>query len=148
MRGIEFRRESDIVAPLKKLFNNINLDEYDWVVLENEIVRNNKDLYLPEEMDGTQFGELINNGQDDMIIFLNIQAYPKNSKHKEIPNFIDFVNSECEIIFLIVDLYEVEIYAKNKNLLFQFIENADQCSCTGIKIKTDIDDGRTRLSIW
>ena len=147
MRGVEFKRTSDVEAPLSKLFNKINLEEYNWVVLENEIVRNNVNLDLPDVIYGEQFKEVLF-GQNDMIIFLNIQAYPKNSNPAEIANYNDYLNSECEIVFLITDLYWVEVYAKNKNILYQFIENGDQCLCKDNKIRTDQQDGRTRFTIW
>lgn len=71
------------------------------------------------------------------IFLLNMQAYPKEAKISEYKGIRSFLSSECEMIILIYDVSFVDIYAKDKNFLMQFIENAEKCGCIEIIIKTD-----------
>jgi Protein of unknown function (DUF2691). len=145
LRGIEFRFPDSHDFNLDRLFRHINLDNYDWYICEHEIIKDDKNMAISEFIDSKGFNEIIS--EESLIILVNIQAYPKGAERITLEVYEDFKNSACEIIFLITDVNFVEIYAKNKGIIMQFIENAVQCGCENILIKTDKDDGRTRLSV-
>lgn len=145
MRGIECMAPSGYDAKLKHLLNNIPLTDYDWYISETEIIRDDKNQIWPLKMNGHELQNHLE--ESNLVIFINMQAYPKGANTSELNVYEDFLNSTCEIIILIYDVRFVEIYVKDKSLIMKFIENMEKCGCTQITIKTDKDDTRTRLSV-
>ena len=72
-----------------------------------------------------------------LIISVNIQAYPSHKTKKHVVTYEDFQNSDCELMLLITDVKYVEVYAKSKSVIMNIIENAENCGCSEITIKTD-----------
>ena len=146
MRGIEFQFNDGYGYILDKLLLNIPIENYDWYVYENEIIANGTNLCVPNILSSHELKKFI--VQDSYYVyFLNLQAYPKGSQNNSIKTFEDFLNSSCEIVFLVNDGMYIEIYAKNHNLILQFIKNAEDIGSENIFIKTDKNDGRTKLSV-
>lgn len=79
---------------------------------------------------------------------MNLQAYPIDAHWQPIKTYEDFFLSDCAIIILVVDGRYVEIYAKSDELILQFIKNAVKLKGVNITIKTDYDDGRTRMNVY
>jgi len=146
MRGIEFQNQEAYGKILDDLFRGIPFEKYDWYIYEDEIHGDSLCKELPQKVNGEQFQQAIRDSEY-MVNFINVQVYPKGAKISKLEVYEDFVNSECEIVFLIADVYYMDIYVKDKELLSIFIENAKRCNSENIIIKTDDNDDRTALSV-
>lgn len=138
--------ECNFKGTLEQFFKKISLDNYDWYVFEDEIIFNNNNFHPPVCMDGNG---LKNNllHQDNMIVFINLQAYPKGFKPVKIRTYKDFVDSPCQFILLVSDKMCWEVYAKDSVMLDQIIVNVKRFGCTDFSVKTVETDGRTVMSV-
>ena len=135
---------------LDELFRNIEINDYEWYIDEYEIIKEEneqcKNMHFSSHLKEDEFLKLIHE-PSCLIISVNIQAYPSHKTKKHVVTYEDFQNSDCELMLLITDVKYVEVYAKSKSVIMNIIENAENCGCSEITIKTDKEDGRTRLSV-
>ncbi|TYR81408.1 DUF2691 family protein [Priestia megaterium] len=61
---------------------------------------------------------------------------------------MEFLNSNCELVLLIIDSTYCTIYCKGANLLNQLYKNAQQHKFKSVAYVTDKNDCRSRLSVW
>lgn len=151
IRGLELRLHRSELNAVYHLLSNISISNTDIYVCEEEIIIDDKaNYYFPNKVSGNQFLSIINRSNYNNLytISINTQIYPANATKNDINTYEDFLNSDCEIIFLLYDVDYVEIYVKSEAHLLQFIKNADAIGCPSITIKTDLNDGRTRMSVW
>ena len=150
MRGIEFRSPGGYSKILEKLLQNISLEDYEWYASEIDVLQNEDEktntLIFPTHMTGDKLKSILSKSEY-LINFINLQAYPIGARTRNIMVYEDFLNSSCEIIILIADVTFVEIYVKEREMMCCFIKNAERSGCTNISIKTDLNDGRTKLSV-
>lgn len=122
MIGIRFEIPNKYGMFLKKIFENVNLSDYYWNIIDEEI------LFLDEfSLDKEQysFDEMSVILEKNMyLIFGNIQLTKSCNEVSMIKSYTDFVKSECEILILIVDSSYVDIYSKKKDILVKINENA------------------------
>lgn len=149
IRGIEFKINIQHKDILNEILKAISLDDYDFYISEDEVICNNGkvQMQIPKKGDGKLFKNLAIY-IPYYVDFINLRAYKKGQENDQINNYTQFINSECQFTILIVDGQYLEIYAKSDNLILQFIKNAVQLKGEEIKIKTDYDDGRVRMSVW
>ena len=147
MRGIEFVTDVGYGDVLNRLFAGILLDNYEFNISEAEILSDFKLPDISSKID-VRFFERLKMCASYYVLFVNIQAYRKGEKQQKINTYAEFLESACQFIILVADGCYFEIYAKDKQLLMQLIENAITLDAKDIKIKTDYDDGRTRMSVW
>lgn len=149
IRGIEFKINIQHKDILNEILKDISLDDYDFYISEDEVICNNGkvQMQIPKKGDGKLFKNLAIY-IPYYVDFINLRAYKKGQENDQINNYTQFINSECQFTILIVDGQYLEIYAKSDNLILQFIKNAVQLKGEEIKIKTDYDDGRVRMSVW
>ncbi len=148
MRGLEFHCNDEQSALLAALFDHIELDLFTFLIPESEVLKPEIiPIRIPNQISGKEFANIIKNGPY-WIYNINIQAYPIHAQPKLVLEYADYMNSNCELVLFIVDRFYGELYVKDKYLLMQFIENLEAAACTNIQIKTDLEDGRTRFSVW
>lgn len=150
IRGIEFLRTESYDRFLYDMFQNIPLEKYDLYIRDIDIAMGNesiKDIELPECMRGEDFLKAVDE-KSYLTIFIDITAYPKGTQKEELEVYEDFLDSKCEIVFLVCDVEYVEIYTKDDDILHQFAKNAEKVGCKDLMMKTAENDGRTRLSVW
>ena len=149
IRGIEFKINIQHKDILNEILKDISLDNYDFYISEDEVICDNgkAQMQIPKKGDRKLFENLAIY-IPYYVDFINLRAYKKGQEEDQVNNYNEFVNSECQFIILIVDGQYLEIYAKSDNLILQFIKNAVQLKGEEIKIKTDYDDGRVRMSVW
>ena len=133
---------------LKFLFANLAVNDYDWKISEDEVIFQNRRYVLSKYPNLNEFNQFITNEQF-VVIFINVQGYKKNSikSNTNLVSYQDFIKSTCEIIVLISDLYFVEIYCKDWDVLRLLAANLKANGCEDIKYKTLENDGRTKLSV-
>lgn len=141
MIGIELELDCICVKILKKLFDGVCISDYNFKVLEHEVIGKDGNLKVNLEK------ELFNLGDgEDSVIFLNLQVYDIDSKTIYISNYQDFIKSKCLIIILITDNRFLEIYFNDENLKRRILENVSK-EKWNYDIKTVDNDGRTTMSV-
>ena len=140
MIGIELEISGISTDVIRKLFNKINIDLYDFIIYENEIIKKN------ENVDNVNAKNIFYNNIKSSIIFLNLQLYRKQDKIKTIITYDDFINSNCRLILLITDNRYLEIYFKDDFIKEKIISNLEKYGFK-YKEKTIYNDGRTIMSV-
>ena len=140
MIGIEFELKTGYEKIVYELLNGIDYSEYDFYVIENEILENDDNKIIPNKIEGKNFLNVFNK-YDYYVIFLNLQIYKKNKSLEKIKTYDDFVKSSCELILLICDNNYIELYFKNEIIKSIILKNLSEKNID-YKIKTKKDDGR------
>ena len=140
MIGIELEINGISTDVIRKLFNKINIDFYDFIIYENEIIKKN------ETVDNVNDKNIFYNNINCSIIFLNLQLYRKQDKIKTIITYDDFINSNCRLILLITDNRYLEIYFNDDFIKEKIISNLEKYGFS-YKEKTIYNDGRTIMSV-
>ncbi len=146
IRGIQFKIPNKWGYMLKDILKNIDLADYDFEINDdNEIwVENNEQLFVEEIIDGEDFNKQISQNPY-YIIFANIHIYKIGFKISKIKTYKEFLDSECEIIILIIDSINVCIYMKDKEKLDKIELNAKKNKFKNIEYITDENDNITML---
>ena len=140
MIGIELEINGISTDVIRKLFNKINIDLYDFIIYENEIIKKN------ENVDNVNAKNIFYNNINYSIIFLNLQLYRKQDKIKTIITYDDFINSNCRLILLIIDNRYLEIYFNDDFIKEKIISNLEKNGFNYTE-KTIYNDGRTIMSV-
>ena len=140
MIGIELEISGISTDVIRKLFNKINIDLYDFIIYENEIIKKN------ENVDNVNAKNIFYNNINYSIIFLNLQLYRKQDKIKTIITYDDFINSNCRLILLITDNRYLEIYFNDDFIKEKIISNLEKNGFNYTE-KTIYNDGRTIMSV-
>ncbi|MCX4254561.1 MAG: DUF2691 family protein [Bacilli bacterium] len=140
MIGIELEINGISTDVIRKLFNKINIDLYDFIIYENEIIKKN------ENVDNVNAKNIFYNNINYSIIFLNLQLYRKQDKIKTIITYDDFINSNCRLILLITDNRYLEIYFNDDFIKEKIISNLEKNGFNYTE-KTIYNDGRTIMSV-
>ena len=141
MIGIEFIYKTTYQKVVYELLKGINFDDYNYHIVENEIIVETKDnMRLPSNIIGKCFLNYFNK-EDYFINFLNLQIYKKNVEPKTIKTYDDFLSSNCEMILLITDNKFIEFYFKDEKLRNIILENLGSLDIK-YDIKTKETDGR------
>jgi len=140
IRGIRFEIKNIWDNSLIKIFNGIDLNQYDIEIVDEDIL----------------FEEDINNKNIDNIFFINDKYYLifldaefkiKNSNSSKILHFNDFLKSSYDLIILIYDSIYVDIYCKKINFIEIIKNNAEANNYKNIEYIDDDNDNRTILGI-
>lgn len=144
IRGIQFKIPNKWGYMLKDILKNIDLADYDFEINDdNEIwMENNEQLFVEDIIDGEDFNKRISQNPY-YIIFANIHIYKTGSKISKIKTYKEFLDSECEIIILIIDSMNVCIYAKDKEKLDKIELNVKKNEFENIEYITDENDNVT-----
>lgn len=144
IRGIKFEIPNEWGYVLRDILKDINLANCVFYIdNDNEIwTENNEQLFIEDIIDGEDFNKLISKNPY-YAIFANIHIYIKGSKISKIKTYEEFLNSECEIIILIIDSMNICIYVKDKEKLDKIELNAKKNEFKNIEYITDENDNVT-----
>ncbi len=139
MRGLSFGIPAPRGFPLLKIFPNSIAKKYDWYVIDSQNdtwdSRMEHLLFDRTFYDGSAFCETVQ--QEHFVIFLKLQAYFSNDPFEEILSYDDFRKSKSQLLLLINDCTQAELYIKDKTEL----ENTyQQLLCNGFCDVRNIDD--------
>lgn len=137
MRGIEFWG----CASYTNLFKRFCIDNYDWYIYESEIIVEQEQKKIDGAISPEELRLLLDNPHA-LIVFMNLQAFPKGAISKKVCNYEEFVLSQCSFVMLVTDASCIEIYTKDDEDCMKFIRNAKCCDGKDIEIKTESNDGR------
>lgn len=129
------------------VFNNIPIQNYFWHQLgwtEFYSVINGEycDFFNDTVISGETFAE--NLSENVYPIIVHIGALPNDNKEISIKTLDDFNKSECEILLIITDSTEVDIYIKNRNHYDILIENLTNISSIEMHSK-ETPDGNEQI---
>ncbi len=123
MIGIHFEIPNEWNNYLNLILGNINTENYNWLISDEEIyLEGLVDLFRKSIYDNISFKKTIS-GNKHYLIVGNVAAF-KSLNCKDIYNYEDFQNSDCEILMIIVDSCYIDIYVKDKKILEQIKNNA------------------------
>ena len=148
MIGIEFKYSFTLDNFISKIFQNINLEDYKFYYRQQEIIfEDTKETKFKKIMNGYEIKNLIENNEKYMIVDLNLHVYYQNNKEiLDLSNYDNFLNSNCQLVILIYDLENVEIYFKDNYLKEKILLNLSFLNIK-YKIKTLKNDGRTSFYV-
>ncbi|PAQ13423.1 hypothetical protein CD798_15130 [Bacillaceae bacterium SAOS 7] len=152
-RGLSFEIPNESGSFLEAVLRSIDITMFNWRIgsCESYLIVGDE---LGEEIfsegqkmiEGVEFKSLLQNNKY-YIIFADLRAYPKSTL-ANIETYEEFLNSECELVLLVVDSCYVTIYCKSNRITELLYRNAKECGFEDVQYITNEDDTRTRLSIW
>jgi Protein of unknown function (DUF2691) len=86
------------------------------------------------------------NDQAYLAVCAELKAFPITATVTDIADYEEFVNSECEIVVLLVDCSYVDIYCKNTELIEDVYHYVHQKGYTNIEY-IDENDSRTKMYV-
>ena len=147
MRGISFKTCNCNPDIIWTILSGIEIEKLWWHISEDEIYNKlGQSIFENSYINGKTFLDIIQ-GKNYNAIFANIEAYPPNSKFKDINNYMEFLNSECQLVLFCVDVIYYEIYAKEDSVIEIIKNNAIKNNFYDIEYTTKENDGRTVFSV-
>jgi hypothetical protein len=153
-RGISFQISNGYGSFLGEVLKPFNTTVFNWLIggEESYFVEDGKlgEPLFPEElivMDGVLLKGIIENNKY-YLIFADLKAYPKGKNVSDIKSYEEFLNSDCQLVLLVVDSCYTTIYCKDKEKLQSLYQNAKIKGFDDVKYITDENETRTRLSVW
>lgn len=141
MIGIRFEIPNSWGNYLGIMLDKVITKNFIWKTFDEEILlTNEKDLFDRDIYDDTNFRNIILNSKY-YIIHGNILAF-KSRNFKIIHNYQEFIESDCEILIVIVDSTFVDIYAKENSILKELERNAIRNNFKNIKYIYDDNSKR------
>lgn len=142
--GIRFTIPNKHGQFLKVILAELNLKDYFWNIDDDEIfLTNNSYLFQENIYSNDDFLKIVS-AQDYYLVHACLQAWRTNQV-TEINNYLDFKNSKCEILILIVDCEDIDIYAKNSSIISTIKRTALKNKFTNIE---DIYDDNNPRNIF
>ena len=142
MRGYNLKmKDCSFDSILSDLLKGINVEEYNWLILESEAYKTADTIDCDGRYTGKEFKKLLKELETCYIININIQA-----AHKVIDavkDYDDYLNSECKLVILISDVAYNEIYCKPSDLCEIIKSNCLKLDYSEFEVINDDNDGRT-----
>jgi hypothetical protein len=112
---------------LQRIFEGVNLSGYEWEIITDDTLFSEggltkQGIFTNKLISGTEFYKCIAKEQY-LMIFVDIKAYPIGKEHVEIKTLNDFLKSNCELVFVCVDSWYINIYCKNEEVLKAIFNN-------------------------
>lgn len=152
-RGVSFEIPNEYGRYLMEILKPINISSFDWY-------SGGEEAYVANgsEMGPLFHGEIFGLGGSELkrilaqsnqyVIFANLKAFPKGQPVIDVLNYAEFLNSNCQLVLLVVDSSYVTIYCKEEDVLEKLYLNAINSCYEKVRYITDENDFRTKLSVW
>lgn len=153
MRGLTFEIPNEYGQHLYNILSVINCQQYFWLTGGEEAYYiENGELGSPlfprqEIFYGETFLQRISSGTY-YTIFADLKAFPTEADVKDIMIYKDFLNSACELAFLLVDCSYVIIYAKDPQTTKRLHAHATSLNYSNIEFISDNLNARTTLKAF
>ena len=146
MRGYNLKmKDCSFDSILSDLLKGINVEEYNWLILESEAYKTADTIDCDGRYTGKEFKKLLKELETCYIININIQA-----AHKVIDavkDYDDYLNSECKLVILISDVAYNEIYCKPSDLCEIIKSNCLKLDYSEFEVINDDNDYRTGFRV-
>jgi len=132
--GLKIEIPNEYGSYLKEIFESVDLTYYEWEVIFADIFYKEDDTiqqksFFPSNLlDGDTFKGIISQ-ESYYLIFLDLLAYPINVNRTRIKMFEDFIESECQLVFVLYDCSYVSIYCKDEKTLEAIYYNCKDFNC-------------------
>ena len=153
IRGISFEIPNKYGRFLGDILKPFETDEYNWLVGGEEaylIVDGQFEEPLfarsGEVWAGLTLKRLLED-KEYYIIFQDLKAFPQGKDIVEVKTYEEFLNSDCQLVLLVVDSCFVSIYCKNNKMIEDLFKNAKDRGYDHSEYITDDNDIRTGLSV-
>ena len=135
---------------LLEIFDGTPIENYFWINVTSQ-----NEVWESIESGGSRLTEKFYRGSDfksalalsHYIIFLKMQAYRSPVEYNNISTFDDFIDSNCELMILVYDCYNVEIYCKDYSVFSKIEKNIRLKNFDKISVFDYKSFGRTGLNI-
>ena len=147
IRGITFEIPNGYGKYLFEILSDININRFTWRIGGGEsYIKETGEALFPSlcTVTGKNFYEIISK-EEYYLIFVDLKAFPNKLGVKEISTYQDFVNSECQFVFLLVDSSYVTIYSKDQNIIQQLFSKGLSVGYENIEYITDENDRNKTL---
>jgi len=155
IRGISFIIPNEYGKWLFNILKPIEVENYDWFIQDNCEIYEIKNKSLENQlfstesnfMEGTKIKELIQDKQY-YVIFAEMKAYLNGERlNQNFKTYDEFLNSNCELLFLIADSKYTRIYCKDEIKLKKLFLNAESLNLNDIQYLDDKNDLDTYLTL-
>jgi hypothetical protein len=154
-RGISFEIPNEYGSYLDEVLNSFDMTVFNWSVgcCESYFVEDGElgEPLFPEEINVIDGGVLKGTLESKKyyVIFADLKAYPKDKIIvSDIVLYEEYLNSDCQLVLLVVDCSYITIYCKDKERLERLYKNAKIKGFDDVQYITDENDTRTGLSVW
>ena len=135
-RGVKFEVPNDRYPVFNLILQGIDIKKFFWFLAWEDVIDNyfEKDRYT-----GSEFEQVIQDA-NCYAVSVNLQAFPNEDDISAIHSYQDFLNSKCEILFLIDDNSYIYVYIKDPKALNTLRETAIARQYEHIEYITDEND--------
>ncbi|GGE85332.1 DUF2691 family protein [Priestia taiwanensis] len=121
-----------------------NGGEESYIVRKQELVP----LFSEDEkvIDGFQLRQRMKESPQ-YLIFLSLQAY-RTEEVQEVKTYEEFLESDCELIFRVIDSSYITMYVKDQEQIERLYVNAKNYGFENVSYITDENDCETTLTVW
>lgn len=150
MRGVSFEIPNKYGKQLFDILKEVDISRWDWqigggeaYVIENDTL--GTDLFgTITNLTGKELIKLISENEY-YLIFADLKASMKIESELKIETYEDFLESDCQFVFLLVDSSYVTIYSKSKATIQSLYDQAVAAKYKKVEFITDGNDERTTL---
>lgn len=149
--GLNIKIKNEYGNYLAKIFASIDLSIYMWKIITDDILREEngelkQGLFETDLPNGNSFKNAISR-ESYYLIFADFKAYFCDVEYEPIQTFEDFMESNCQIVFMCWDSSFVEIYCKDKKILEKIYYNCKGFDCESISdISAEQARGKTLIA--
>ena len=130
---------------LSSLLNGINVEEYNWIILESEAYKTADSVDFDGRYTGKEFKKALEDLDSCYIVRINIQASKKVID--AVKDYEDYMNSECELAILVTDVAYNDIYCKSSELCDIMKNNCLKLDYSQFDVTNDDNDYRTGFQV-
>ncbi|MEE0736743.1 MAG: DUF2691 family protein [Lachnospiraceae bacterium] len=146
MRGFFLKMRSfKINSILNTLLTNINVEDFNWLILESEVYKKADPVDYDGKYTGKEFKKALKDLDACYIVRINIQASKKVID--AVKDYEDYMNSECELAILVTDVAYNEIYCKSSELCDIMKNNCLKLDYSQFDVTNDDNDYRTGFQV-
>ncbi|MCD1261412.1 DUF2691 family protein [Paenibacillus athensensis] len=151
MRGISFEIPNEYGKWLFDVLKPFDCKDYNWLVGAGEEYKWQENDLKPlfaddvDILEGEDLLQIIDSEEPQYIIFADLKAFPIGKQISQIDKYEDFLESDCELILLIVDSTYTSIYCKDVEVLNLLYANAKMIKVDSLAYITDDNDFRKTL---
>ena len=145
VRGISFEIPNEYGKYLLEILGEIDVLAFDWkagggeaYVIEAGTLGS---PFFPATcvLSGEKLYERITQ-KDYYLIFTDLKGFPHKADIEEVTTYQDFIQSDCEFVFLLVDSSYVTIYAKDPSLIEKILSKANASKYENVEMITSVND--------
>lgn len=149
MIGVSFEIPQVTNSVLWNILGVIDISKYSWYCDRKQTEvwdeAHERDFFAYTYYDGEQFSKHIQSNH--RIVFLKLQGHTTMQDFSSIQTYNEFVHSDCQIIVLIYDCENVEIYIKNVVELEAIYERVKASGYQNIEFIDDKNLERKKMDV-